>query len=126
MTTIEQFEALTRELKRLGCDASVSISIQIPVIPLGNGPEPVPAQQQIPVATNATLMWALNRLKAAAGQPNRDAIRKFLYYRGWIGPTDAPEQWNLNNVPTTKEQLLQMAGDFATWEQEAHKPAAAA
>lgn len=81
-------------------------------------PQPEPRR-----ATNKTVQWALNRLRAAAGQPNRDLVRQFLFKKGWVGAQDEPDLWNLDFVPTTKTQVDQLAAEIVQFDQERHKPA---
>jgi hypothetical protein len=119
-------EDVSTALQTLSAYAGGKVSIHI-VLDL-DYPEPPPPDPVIseakgcPKATIRTVQWALNRFKAAAGQPNRDHFRHFLYCRGWIGPIDSPEDWNLNHVPTTKKELAQLAGDFTGWEIDRHQP----
>jgi hypothetical protein len=112
---IEQLVALSHELQRQGCKVFVELRVELPVTQEHDA-------AAAPVATMKTVLWALNRLQAAPGQPNRELVRKFLYHRGWIGPTDQPEAWNLYQVPILKEQIAGLVGAVAQFEQEQHSP----
>lgn len=101
MNPVEQARGVA-DLLALAKDigAQVNITITLPV-PAGV----VDTQPAKETATMRTVMWALNLLKAAPGQPNRDLVRKFLFVKQWIGPTDEPEAWLLEHVPVTKAEL---------------------
>jgi len=109
--SIDQIVSLTHELKRLGCKCSLSLSVHLPI----DEDEPTKA-------TMKTVLWALNRLKAAPGQPSRDVIRAFLFYRGWIQAAEEPEEWDLQHVPTSVEALKQLSSDILKFDQDRHAP----
>jgi hypothetical protein len=118
-------EELKREIavfgilaKRLGGSVSISVSIPVDEADKAAEPptEPPPEDQRVPVATMKTLMWTLNQLKSAPGQPNRELMRKFLYVKGWIGPTDQPEAWDLIFVPINKAKFMELYSQVAEFE----------
>lgn len=110
----EVFDAIALA-ERIGGTACVTITIPV------TGTEGQDQLRSKERATIKTVMWALNRLKAAAGQPNRDLMRKFLFVRGWIGPTDEVESWQLDQVPTSKSDLTVLQAAVLQFEQEQRK-----
>ena len=101
--------------ERIGGTACVTITIPV------TGQQGVDQLANKERATIKTVMWALNRLQAAAGQPNRDLVRKFLFVRGWIGPTDEVEGWALEHVPTSKSELAVIYAQVVAFEKEQKK-----
>jgi len=101
--------------KLYNIDVQVSLSF-----PIHEEPPPPPAL--VPQATAKTVLWALNRLRAAPGQPNRELVRKFLWARSWIAGNAEPESWNLERVPVTKEELQMIASQVAQFEVDAKSP----
>lgn len=73
-------------------------------------------------ATMKTVLWALNQLQGAPGQPNRELVRRFLYAKRWIGPVNLPEEWNLATVPTKKSQLAAIAAELRQYEGDQKSP----
>ena len=113
LTKLSDFFALA---KLHGLEVHVSLSFPLKV------EEETPALADPVKATAKTLLWALNRLKAAPGQPNRELVRKFLWARGWIDGNAEPESWNLERVPVTKEELAMIVSQVAQFEQDAKAP----
>lgn len=101
--------------ERIGGTACVTITIPVTG---AEGQDQLASKER---ATIKTVMWALNRLKAAAGQPHRDLVRKFLFVRGWIGPTDEVEAWQLDQVPTSKSELAVIQAAVIQFETEQKK-----
>lgn len=56
-------------------------------------------------ATPAARMRALNLLQAAPGQINRNMFSDFLRSREWIKGEQQPEDWPLEHVPKSKEEM---------------------
>lgn len=116
----QDIAALQSLAHQLGGTISINLSV-----PLASGEEvPGVGHPAREVATVRTVLWALNRLKAAPGQPNRDLVRKFLFVRGWLGPTQEPEQWNLEFVPVSKSELAMIISQVAQFEKDGRTPPA--
>lgn len=123
MSTLEhltRLQNLCDELKAQGCEASISVSVNIP-LPVAVFEEAEAARK--PVATMKTVMWALNQLKAAPGQDNRELVRKFLFMRGWLEGAQEPELWQRVHVPVKKSELAQLWGEIRQFEKAQHESA---
>jgi len=99
--------------------AEVQVSLSFPLHPV----EETPALADPVQATVKTALWALNRLLAAPGQPNRDLVRRWLFTRGWIKGNEEPESWDLSKVPVTKEELKMIVAQVRQFEADAKTPA---
>lgn len=118
MSLPQKITALFELAERMGGIVTINVSVPISPDKLTTGD---PARGERPTAR--TVMWALNRLKAAPGQPNRQLVRKFLFVRGWIGSADEPEAWNLDHVPTSKTEIAQLISQVAQFEKDGKAPA---
>jgi hypothetical protein len=83
---------------------------------------PVPTAPGQTKASAKSVLWVLNQLQAAPGQPNRELVRKFLYSRGWIGPANLPEEWSLDHVPMMKKAVAALASEIQQFEIDNKKP----
>jgi hypothetical protein len=112
--------------KDVGGAVYISINIPMPAnAQIGNKGDPVaPTPSAVPpeTATKRTVLWALNLLKGAPGQPNQDLVRAFLWHKGWIGPTDQPVDWRLETVPVTKAELATIYAQLREFEKTSKPP----
>lgn len=123
MSLIERLEKLATDLRSLGCETSISITVKwpeaepAPAVPVP-APVPTPAGELDlpPKATARTIMFVLNKLKAAPGQPNRELVRKFLYVRGWVGPAEPPENWKIDYVPVSTASINALIAQIVEFE----------
>lgn len=102
---------------------AVNISIVVPLeMPPQEEPATAPGGVPRETATMRTVMWALNLLKGAPGQPNRNLVRRFLFTKGWIGGAEENESWQLEHVPTTKAELASIWSQVREFEKTLPKP----
>lgn len=73
--------------------------------------------------TEKTRLWALNKMLAAPGQPNRDIFTAFLEYRGWIPKGGEPEQWALEHVTASIDACRALHAEIQQWDVDRHQPA---
>lgn len=85
-----------------------------------HGEAPDDSKPKKAVPTEKTRLWALNKLQAAPGQPNRDIFTAWLRFKGW---GQEPEQWDLKHVVASIAGLQALAQEIAQWDIERHKPA---
>jgi len=72
-------------------------------------------------ASEKTRLWALNKLQAAPGQPNRSMVLAFFSHRGWIKGSQTLEDWPLAHVPNTSEGVNNLAGEIQQFDVDRHK-----
>jgi hypothetical protein len=70
-----------------------------------NAPTGTPERPKGTLAIPQHRLRALNVLLGAPGQANRGIVEHFLRSKLWITGEQAPEDWNLTNVPTSAEQM---------------------
>lgn len=118
----EQINQLNEQLRQLGLQSRITLSIEIPMIALLVDQEPPPLPPVKPQATMKTVLWCLNQLHAAPGQPNRDIVRLYLFHRGWIEGSQECEAWHLGFVPTSRADLQKLHSEIQQFEQDQKKP----
>jgi len=83
----------------------------------GNSAPKQQAQKQPPIkATKAFALKALNNLNAAPGQSSRGLVEGFLRSKLWIRGEQTPEDWDLDHVPKSPEEMRAVAGMVAEYE----------
>lgn len=63
-------------------------------------------------------MQTLNKLQAAPGGKNRAVTHQFLTVKGWILPTEEPEDWPLTKLPQTPEAFVALGEEIKGFERE--------
>lgn len=88
-----------------------------------HGEQPEDSKPKKPIPTEKTRLWALNKLQAAPGQPNREIFTQYLRYMKWVPEKGEPEEWKLGLVVASIDGLKALAQDVARWDEERHQPA---
>lgn len=94
----------------------------------GKEPEPTKAKARVarpvemPLPTAKTRLWALNKLQAAPGQPNRELVTQFFEYRGWIAKGAEPENWPLDRVTASMAAVDLLSAEITQWDVDRHQP----
>lgn len=85
-------------------------------------PKPSPKPIATGEPTPAFRLRALNRLQAAPGQPNRHLVAHFFQVKKWITVDQSPEDWPLNHVPRTAEELTALSEEIGRFEMQQRQP----
>lgn len=90
-----------------------------------SGPAPKPATPKVSSTSEPTPAFrlrALNRLQAAPGQPNRHLVAHFFQVKRWITVDQSPEDWPLNHVPRTADELTALSEEIGRFEMQQRQP----